>query len=342
MRVGVRMLWVYSVAVTAAAVWLAVNRGHDPGSDRPGHSRKEPERQDASLSPPGNPQVSPRAFTAGDIAAVVGSTKDAIIHFLNTEKDWPARRKVFIGFAGRDPEAAWDLLLSNAIDPAPGDYFSISSACLARVNPVKVLAECGHLRAGGVGLARTTALANWAMTNPTAMTEYFNSNKVQIDINAAQAIGAAMGREHPVEALNWALGLSTDSLKNAALTEPFAKWASTDLEGASEWLAKNKNLFQSDAAIANLCLTAIEADETSALAWCQSIKDPARRDAMYLDLYRAYVKKDKAAAEAWLSQSASDEVATHIRSAESPDALRYRVNQEVLNDQKGQLLIFVP
>ena len=118
-------------------------------------------------------------------------------------------------------------------------------------------------------------------------------------------------------AMAWVGGLPGDGYKPAGRST-FMGWRGQDMEAAEAWLAQNTPAPNLDQAVEFMIARNIDVPET-ALTWAPRLSDPAERTRTIVRTGRAWIKRDPAAARAWLAESGlNPDVQKAIERADRP------------------------
>ncbi|HZO07764.1 MAG TPA: hypothetical protein VFC77_00190 [Myxococcota bacterium] len=126
-------------------------------------------------------------------------------------------------------------------------------------------------------------------------------------------VGVAWAEKDGAAAMDWLKGLPPDRDLPVVVQETYRKWFTVDLPAASEWIAKQPLEPWLDPAVSTFALWRTAKDPTDALAWAARVQDEKRREQTYGKVMLAWLRRDPAAAQAWLDQ------------AELPDATRAHI-----------------
>jgi hypothetical protein len=120
---------------------------------------------------------------------------------------------------------------------------------------------------------------------------------------ARQAGEGLMASMSPAEAAEWWLRQTTDSDRSAVLADITRRWSGIDLVGASDWLHKQGNGPETDAAKGMFAIQSMQRAPEAAMSWANAISDQDRRIQTLRSVYRVWHGQNSVNAQAWLANS---------------------------------------
>ncbi|MDI1338014.1 MAG: hypothetical protein PSU94_17685 [Lacunisphaera sp.] len=203
---------------------------------------------------------------------------------------------------------------------------------LAAQDPTTALAWAGTLPAGNVrDLALSNILEIWAASHPQDAANYAASLPAgSLQDAAAVRVAGQWAAVDPARAIAWAQTLAGEAARNVALAHIASTWAQRDPAAATHWAAATPVLpaeaftgalsywMQQDAgavktfvhalagesqvrAATFIAPTLAQADPPAAIAWTQTLSDPAARDSALAAAYARWRVNAPGAAHAWLA-----------------------------------------
>ena len=222
---------------------------------------------------------------------------------------------------------------------APGEVQTRAALDVARAlteqSPAEALAWAGSLSAGKAqDLALVHILEVWAAGHPRdAGNHVVALPPGSLQETAAGRVARVWGAADPVGALAWAQTLVSEETRSGALVTIASAWAQRDPAAAVHWAAATPTLagealsgalsywVQQDAgatrnfvqtlagdtqvrAAAAIAPALAQADPLQAVAWTQTLSEPAARDAALAAAYARWRLNAPGTAQAWLAAAA--------------------------------------
>ena len=121
--------------------------------------------------------------------------------------------------------------------------------------------------------------------------------------NASQAGVGRIASMSPVDAADWWLHQTTEGDRSVALADIIRRWSEIDLVGAADWLGKQGNGPEADAAKGAFAVQAMQRAPSAAMDWANAISDQTRRLQIMRDVYRVWSGQSPSEAQTWLASS---------------------------------------
>jgi len=118
---------------------------------------------------------------------------------------------------------------------------------------------------------------------------------------ASHELAVQWARRNPEAALEWAAGLSDDDTRANAIKGAMEVWGFDHREDAAKWLTGLPAGPDRDAGTQIFAATLVWKDPPGAIEWASSIGDELRRENAIRQVMTSWIRKDKAAASAWLT-----------------------------------------
>ncbi|MEM0895780.1 MAG: hypothetical protein AAGJ79_02760, partial [Verrucomicrobiota bacterium] len=116
---------------------------------------------------------------------------------------------------------------------------------------------------------------------------------------------AAMGSE-PEATLEWAMEIYDIELQSSEIPNLISSWARNDYNAAGKWLGEMESSFTKDRSIEVFSRTVAPVDPEGAAIWSAQISDPVIRKNSLSRAIAQWRQKDRAAANAWLTETGSE------------------------------------
>jgi hypothetical protein len=107
----------------------------------------------------------------------------------------------------------------------------------------------------------------------------------------------------PADAADWWLQQTTEIDRPGALADIIRRWSEIDLVGAADWLGKQGNGPEADAAKSAFAIQAMQRAPDAAMNWANAISDQAQRLQTMRDVYRVWRGQSSGDAQTWLANS---------------------------------------
>jgi hypothetical protein len=152
---------------------------------------------------------------------------------------------------------------------------------------------------------RTSILSTWAGAHPAEVRNYVEglTDPASRSEAARQAGAGLMASMAPREAADWWLLQTINTERPGALADIVRRWSEIDLVGASDWLHKQGNDPETDAAKGMFAIQAMQRAPEAAMSWANAISDQDRRIQTLRSVYRVWHGQNSANAQAWLANS---------------------------------------
>ena len=118
--------------------------------------------------------------------------------------------------------------------------------------------------------------------------------------NGVESIARAWAGRKPAEAINWAVTLSADESRVAAISGIASTWAAQDSQGAAAWVATLPAGKERDRSAMSLVLVIAGEFPREAWAWAVSIDDPETRARATAHAARMMATRDSRTALEWI------------------------------------------
>jgi len=152
---------------------------------------------------------------------------------------------------------------------------------------------------------RKSILSTWAGAHPSEARAYVEglTDPASRSETARQAGAGLMASMAPADAADWWLHQTTESDRPGALADIIRRWSEIDLVGASDWLGKQGNGPETDAAKNAFAIQAMQRAPNAAMNWANAISDQTRRLQTMRDVYRVWSGQSPGEAQTWLASS---------------------------------------
>lgn len=121
--------------------------------------------------------------------------------------------------------------------------------------------------------------------------------------NASAIIGAALLRESPEKAFEWAGGLPEGASKDSLYGGIAREWASRDVEAAAAWLDTLPKGSARDAAVASFASRSAPRDPEGATMWAATLEPGAQRSSALGQTVGIWLRLNPAAANEWITNA---------------------------------------
>jgi hypothetical protein len=139
----------------------------------------------------------------------------------------------------------------------------------------------------------------WEVQHPAG-----SSSPAPLSDRAGAFTDAILGSPDPAVTATEVLPLLSAAERTETMEQLVSAWAAIDPDAAGAWLDRQPDNSERWPAIAAFAAACTRLDSASALAWAQTIGDPALRDRTAAKLLATWHSTDPRAANAWLDSSA--------------------------------------
>jgi hypothetical protein len=119
---------------------------------------------------------------------------------------------------------------------------------------------------------------------------------------AFQRIAGDYAKEDPAKAVEWASNLPEGEGKDHAVGSSFHQWANRDPEEAANAIS-SLPIDQQDSATYGYATSVVHKEPAAGVQWAANIKDPEARTNAMVDTGRVFYRRDREAAQEWLTTS---------------------------------------
>ena len=232
---------------------------------------------------------------------------EAILH----GKDTPKRDMAasLAGWASEDPKSAmayFDAL--SAEEQGGGTHMKWGAAFgLADADP-QLAAEFAVERSQNgdkdadkmIHIAAAAALKSGDQEEVTQWAS--NIPEGDLQNTAFQRIAGDYAKEDPAKAVEWASNLPEGEGKDHAVGSSFHQWANRDPEEAANAIS-SLPIDQQDSATYGYATSVVHKEPAAGVQWAANIKDPEARTNAMVDTGRVFYRRDREAAQEWLTTS---------------------------------------
>jgi hypothetical protein len=152
---------------------------------------------------------------------------------------------------------------------------------------------------------RKSILSTWAGAHPGELRAYVEglTDPASRSETARQGGAGLMASMAPADAADWWLHQTTETDRPGALADIIRRWSEIDLVGAADWLGKQGNGPEADAAKSAFAIQAMQRAPDAAMNWANAISDQAQRLQTMRDVYRVWRGQSSGDAQTWLANS---------------------------------------
>ena len=232
---------------------------------------------------------------------------EAILH----GKDTPKRDMAasLAGWASEDPKSAmayFDAL--SAEEQGGGTHMKWGAAFgLADADP-QLAAEFAVERSQNgdkdadkmIHIAAAAALKSGDQEEVTQWAS--NIPEGDLQNTAFQRIAGDYAKEDPAKAVEWASNLPEGEGKDHAVGSSFHQWANRDPKEAANAIS-SLPIDQQDSATYGYATSVVHKEPAAGVQWAANIKDPEARTNAMVDTGRVFYRRDREAAQEWLTSS---------------------------------------
>lgn len=212
-----------------------------------------------------------------------------------------AARRIALRWAQTDPAAAARFAQAQRPGSAPSEVFSTIAMFWAGRDLSAAWQWARHLPAGPRGSAAATLVhATVAQQGPAETARLVGQLPADAQAEAVQQLAVRWTEREPAAAAAWAWSLGEHS--PAALVGVISKWSAIDASAASHWLAAQSPSTARERAAEAMISQSINGSPEVAARWVASVADPARRSQAMVDVARSWIRVNRPAAEAWMTQ----------------------------------------
>ena len=151
--------------------------------------------------------------------------------------------------------------------------------------------------------AKQMLLGQFAMLAPDQAVEWMKTQPPEEQKEMKETMGAMFIMSDPKKGAAMMLEGATDESKPKIYSSIISQWAAMDTNAAGTWLREQPQGPHLDAARSSFVRAASTKDPESAMAWASTITSPESRVSATTVAFKAWQKKDPAAAEQALSRS---------------------------------------
>lgn len=206
--------------------------------------------------------------------------------------------------ASSDPAAAAAFAMEMPAGASRAHGAARVAEIWARAAPSEALTWASSLEKTEKFTAVPAALTALAESDPAAAAGWLVRQPPgdHLPQNTAALMGT-WARSEPAAAARWVAGLPAGPVQTESMQHLLYAWTASAPEQASEWLHHQPESPGRDEAAAMLSLQVSATDPEAAALWASFITDPARRAAELHRSLSAWLRRDHAAASAWMQES---------------------------------------
>jgi hypothetical protein len=120
---------------------------------------------------------------------------------------------------------------------------------------------------------------------------------------AVDQLVGAWAENDPAATGNWVVNLAAGAPRGRGMSRLVAVWVKTDACAASQWLGQFPPSAETDPAASTLVRATMKQDPVNAMTWAASVTTPKLRRILVFDVAKEWIKRDPAAAAAYIAAS---------------------------------------
>lgn len=274
-------------------------------------------------------------FDGGAKMAVIGAwarqDPDAVWKWFTTRKEKnafdPSNQmtisSVFAGMASRDLDMAFTRL--NTLDDQERSMAlsGITNSSRDARSRERLLSRADSLSPELRRQLQDNVARTWAMTDADAAMKWVRARPAEEQTSLRSAVGSTLMMSDPERGAAFQIEGVAEKDRSRVYDSVVGNWAWRDPRGAGEWLTKQTQGPELDAARRTFASVVSQRDPAAAMDWAKSVTDDEQRTSSVRQVYSQWKSKDSKAANAALDAAGlSAEQIEKIRGVNQPAAVK--------------------